>query len=103
MDENTQDRELPSRRIAEELRREIDAHGFADQGGKLPSERELAAKHKTARNTVREAVRLLAQDGLVDRKHGKGVFVRRRRQLLRLGDRYSKRLREESGVSPYRA
>ncbi|MDA2804447.1 GntR family transcriptional regulator [Nocardiopsis suaedae] len=98
-------KDLPSRRIAEELRRRIAAGEFTEDGkdGKLPSERKLAADHDAARNTVREAIRQLAEQGLVDTHHGKGVFVRRRRQLLRFGDRYSKRLREETGVSPYRA
>lgn len=67
--------QLPSRRIAEELRRSISA-GTIKPGDKLPSERTLAQQYKTARNTAREAIRLLAEQGLVTAQHGRGVFVR---------------------------
>ncbi|MGH3504400.1 MAG: GntR family transcriptional regulator [Nocardioidaceae bacterium] len=95
--------QLPSRRIADELRRSI-AAGDLQPGDKLPSERFLAQQHATARNTAREAIRLLADQGLVTAEHGRGVFVRRRPRLLHFGsERYSHRLREETGLSPYRA
>lgn len=94
---------LPSRRIADELRRSI-AEGRLRPGDKLPSERALAQQYATARNTAREAIRQLAEQGLVDVEHGRGVFVRRKPRLLRLGsERYSHRLRDETGLSPYRA
>lgn len=67
--------QLPSRRIAEELRRSITTGGIKP-GDKLPSERALAQQYKTARNTAREAIRLLAEQGLVTAEHGRGVFVR---------------------------
>jgi GntR family transcriptional regulator len=93
-------RELPSRRIADELRRAIDA-GELEPGAKLPSERELAERYGTARNTAREAIRLLAEGGLVTAEHGRGVFVRKTGPLMRLGnDRYSHKYRE-SGLSPF--
>jgi GntR family transcriptional regulator len=93
-------RELPSRRIADDLRRAI-ATGELEPGAKLPSERELAERYGTARNTAREAMRLLADEGLVTAEHGRGVFVRRAGPLIRLGnDRYSHKYRE-SGLSPF--
>lgn len=93
----------PSRRIADELREAI-ASGVLRPGAKLPSERELAQRYGTARNTAREAVRILGEEGLVDAHHGRGVFVRDKRRLFRFGsERYSRRLREETGLSPYRA
>ncbi|MFE6387497.1 GntR family transcriptional regulator [Nocardiopsis dassonvillei] len=94
---------LPSRRIANDLRDSITS-GALEPGEKLPSERELAQRYGAARNTAREAMRLLADEGLVDAQHGRGVFVRAKRQLFRFGsERYSRRLREETGLSPYRA
>ncbi|GHD23415.1 GntR family transcriptional regulator [Nocardiopsis kunsanensis] len=103
MNEKSQGGGLPSRRIAQELRVAI-AAGELGEDQKLESERKLAERYGTARNTAREAVRLLAEQGLVDIQHGRGVFVRRQRKLLRFGaERYSKRVREQTGLSPYRA
>ncbi|WP_028648466.1 GntR family transcriptional regulator [Nocardiopsis sp. CNT312] len=103
MDEDTDRSRLPSRRIADDLRAAI-VSGELGEGERLASERELARRYGTARNTAREAVRILAEEGLVDPRHGRGVFVRRRRHLLRFGgERYSRRLRQETGLSPYRA
>lgn len=73
-------------------------------GEKLPSERKLVAEHNVARNTAREAIRQLAASGLVTAEHGRGVFVRNKPRLMRLGEsRYSKRLRDETGTSPFHA
>lgn len=91
---------LPSRRIADDLRTAIES-GELTAGQKLPSERELAARYGTARNTAREAFRLLETAGLVDIEHGSGVFVHRPAPLIRLGsDRYSRKYRD-SGLSPF--
>src|SRR6185503_14714830 len=92
----------PSRRIADELRRAILAGDLAP-GAKLASERVLAEKHGTARNTARQAIAILQADGLVEAQHGRGVFVRERRPFLRLAhDRFSRRHRE-AGRAPFRA
>ena len=91
---------LPSRRIADDLRTAIES-GQLTAGQKLPSERELATRYGTARNTAREAFRLLEAAGLVDIEHGSGVFVHRPAALIRLGsDRYSRTFRD-SGLSPF--
>jgi GntR family transcriptional regulator len=95
-----QDKQLPSRRIAQELREAITS-GNLSPGTKLPSERALADQYGTARNTAREAVRLLIGEGLVTAEHGRGVFVRGPQPLIRLGnDRYSSKYRK-SGLSPF--
>jgi GntR family transcriptional regulator len=102
MAEQNADRRPPSRRIADTLREKIESGEFA-AGDRLPSERELAATYQTARNTAREALSILQTEGLAMAQHGKGVFVRDRKPLMRLGsDRYSKRARDESGLSPFR-
>ncbi|MCG8915391.1 GntR family transcriptional regulator [Actinokineospora sp. PR83] len=92
-----------SRRVAAALRALIES-GELSPGDVLPSERGLSEQFGVARNTAREAVRLLADEGLVIAKHGKGVFVREEPRLLRFGsERYSQKIREETGLSPYRA
>ncbi|WJK43918.1 GntR family transcriptional regulator [Solwaraspora sp. WMMA2056] len=77
--------------------------GELPPGGKLPSERDLAASYGTARNTAREAISILQGEGLVVAQHGRGVYVRPNRPLMRLGaNRYSRQLRNETGLSPFR-
>ena len=44
-------------------------------GSRIPSEAELASELGVGRSSVREAVRLLARDGLLDVRHGVGTFV----------------------------
>ncbi|MFF3059396.1 GntR family transcriptional regulator [Streptomyces sp. NPDC057909] len=90
-----------SRRIAEALRSAIES-GELRAGDKLPSERALAEQYGAARNTAREAVRLLSEQGLVTARHGRGVFVREPRRLFRFGsDRYSLKHRA-TGLTPFR-
>jgi GntR family transcriptional regulator len=100
--EKPEDRRPASRRVADELRDAIDRGDLA-AGARLPSERDLAEEHGIARNTAREAIRLLSDEGLVMAEHGRGVFVRPAAPLIRLGnDRYSRAVRE-SGTSPFLA
>ncbi|MFC4767109.1 trehalose operon repressor [Effusibacillus consociatus] len=44
-------------------------------GEKLPSENEFCRMYGTSRGTVRKALDLLAEEGLIHSLHGKGVFV----------------------------
>ncbi|WP_137726025.1 FadR/GntR family transcriptional regulator [Prescottella subtropica] len=44
-------------------------------GDRLPSETDLAVELGVGRSSVREAVRLLVRDGLLDVRHGVGTFV----------------------------
>ncbi|MEK8174703.1 FCD domain-containing protein [Streptomyces sp. M19] len=44
-------------------------------GERLPNEVRLAAELGVGRSSVREAVRLLAHDGLLDVRHGSGTYV----------------------------
>jgi GntR family transcriptional regulator len=94
--------QLPSRRIADAVRALI-TDGELAPGDKLPSERELARRFGTARNTAREAIRLLSEEGLVIAQHGRGVFVREKQRLLRRDtERYSRRTYHETGLTPFR-
>jgi GntR family transcriptional regulator len=95
-----EERTLPSRTIAEAIRSQIES-GELPPGAQLPSERDLASAYGTARNTAREAVRILSDAGLVITDQGKGSFVRPQMSLIRLGnDRYSPRHRD-TGLSPF--
>jgi GntR family transcriptional regulator len=90
----------PSRRVAEQLRRAI-LEGALAPGELLPSERELARTHGIARNTARQAIAILQAEGLVDAHHGRGVFVRQRRPLLRRA--HDRAARRHAGAGPFRA
>jgi DNA-binding FadR family transcriptional regulator len=56
------------------LRAEITA-GNWPVGSRIPTEPELVAQLGVARNTVREAVRALAHNGLLDIRQGSGTYV----------------------------
>ncbi|CAD5372956.1 Transcriptional regulator, GntR family [Rubrivivax sp. A210] len=45
-------------------------------GSAIPAEQALAAEHGVALGTMRRALDLLAEQGLVERSHGRGTFVR---------------------------
>lgn len=61
-------------RVRDDIRESIVADGLRP-GQQLPTEAELVARHEVARTTVREALKLLEQDGLVHARHGVGRFV----------------------------
>jgi len=44
-------------------------------GSRLPSERDLAAAYKVSRPTVREAMIALEIGGLVESRHGSGIYI----------------------------
>lgn len=62
-----------ARQIADLLRRQIIHGGFP--GGQLPLDTALAREFDTSRNTVREALDLLREEGLVERCPGVGTTV----------------------------
>lgn len=73
--------------LADLLSREIASGGLAE-GARVPSEPELARRHRIGRPTVRQATELLVQRGLLERRRGSGTFVRstpRRVDLFSLG------------------
>ncbi|MGI5397933.1 GntR family transcriptional regulator [Streptomyces sp. CA-135486] len=69
-------------RIADGLRARIRA-GELKPGQRLPAETALAKEYKTSLPTMRDALALLLTEGLIDKKHGVGNFVRKPRQLVR--------------------
>ncbi|WP_073762633.1 GntR family transcriptional regulator [Streptomyces sp. CB02923] len=65
-----------ARQVAEVLRRQIASGAFPS--GVLPDERSLIADHGVSRNTVREALGVLRDEGVVRRRQGVGTVIRRR-------------------------
>ena len=57
----------------------------SDPGDRLPSEAELCERFDVSRMTARQAVQLLANDGLIERRRGAGTFVRAHPVLRDLG------------------
>ncbi|MER6533067.1 GntR family transcriptional regulator [Streptomyces sp900105755] len=64
--------------IADDLRRSI-RQGEREPGAQLPSEAELARYYRRSVPTIQNALRLLSAEGLIDKRHGSGTFVRRPR------------------------
>ena len=52
-----------------------------DVGSKLPSEGDLAKKFQLNRNTIRHAISVMVQQGLLEKQKGVGTFVRRKKPL----------------------
>ena len=72
------DRESPVplyQQLAEVLRRDIE-EGRLPAGVAFPSERKLMARYRVTRTTVRSAIGVLKQEGMVVAEHGAGSFVR---------------------------
>lgn len=68
-------------RIADDLRRAIRA-GELKPGDRLPSEERLKEKYGRSLPTLREALRTLRDEGLIEKQHGRGNFVRKPRSRV---------------------
>ena len=44
--------------------------------GRMPAERDLASEYGVAYGTIRRAMQVLRERGLVDSVHGRGTFVK---------------------------
>ena len=62
------------RHLAELLKEEL-ANNINYGCYKLPTEQELCTRHQVSRQTVRQALLLLEQDGLITRKQGSGSYA----------------------------
>jgi GntR family transcriptional regulator len=60
--------------IAEDLRKQIEAR-ILRPGDQLPTELELRERYSASRNTIRDAVKRLTSQGLVETRPGAGTFV----------------------------
>src|ERR1700731_3578737 len=69
------------REVAQRLRTLIQDQGLAP-GERLPPERQLAELLGVSRTSVRQALAALRTIGLVEVRHGDGVYVRRAAEQL---------------------
>lgn len=60
--------------LADRLREEISRNG-GQSGFKLPTEQELARQHRLSRQTIRHALQLLEEEGLIQRRQGSGSYA----------------------------
>lgn len=60
--------------VLAELRRLITSGGLGEDG-RLPAERELAARLGVGRRLLREALGVIEEEGLIWRRQGKGTFI----------------------------
>ncbi|MCZ1010206.1 GntR family transcriptional regulator [Streptomyces lydicus] len=74
---------VPSRRhvIADDIRTKIST-GRIKTGERLPSEAQLASRYAVSTPTLRSALAVLQSEGLVEKIHGKGNFVRYPRRRI---------------------
>lgn len=69
-------------KIADELRALIRG-GLLAPGDRLPSEADLIKSSGHSGPTVQQALRVLQAEGLIEKQHGRGTFVRRPRTPVR--------------------
>jgi len=62
------------RQLAEQYRKAITS-GKYKPGDALPTEMEICETHKVSRHTARDALRILTDDGLIERRRGAGTIV----------------------------
>ena len=61
-------------RIHDKIKEDVD-DGTWKIGQRLPSERDLCETFDVSRMTVRQAITLLVDEGILERKPGSGTFV----------------------------
>jgi GntR family transcriptional regulator len=70
---------------AGEVLRSLVRDGGYGPGDRLPSEIELSQQLGISRPTLREAIRLLEEEGIIVRRHGVGTFVARAEPVIESG------------------
>ncbi len=74
--------------VADDMRREIEGGRF-QPGSQVPTEGALCEQYRVSRITIRRALELLANEGLLKREQGRGTFVAEGRvdhSLIRMTD-----------------
>src|SRR5256886_16236215 len=69
---------IQSNKVFEQIAQQIEKRilsGELQSGDRLQTERELSQQFHASRTAVREAMKTLAQRGLVDMRHGRGTIV----------------------------
>lgn len=90
------------RDIADELRQQID-RGDLPPGSKLPFTEDLMVRFSASKSTVRAAVDVLAQEGLVLARRRYGTVVRDRRTVRIPLSRYRRSLESNGERGPFEA
>lgn len=67
----------PYEQIVRQIQQAIREQGLRE-GDRLPTERELAETFGVSRSVVREAIKVLTAQGLVESRQGSGLYVRNR-------------------------
>jgi GntR family transcriptional regulator len=87
--------------IAQRELRQAIIGGTFRPGSQLPTEAELCEMLGVSRTVVREALRVLEDDGLVARRHGVGTFVRNHHILKNLNFNFGiTEMIESAGLKP---
>jgi DNA-binding GntR family transcriptional regulator len=87
--------------VAEEELRQAIAAGTYRPGSQLPTEAELVELLGVSRTVVREALRGLEEDGLIQRRQGVGTFVREHAILKNLNINYgTTEMIRSAGMAP---
>ncbi|EHE1607473.1 GntR family transcriptional regulator, partial [Salmonella enterica] len=63
--------------IARKLKDNINGYTY-NVGDLLPTEIQLSQTYNVSRNTLRKALDILEKEGMIERKHGSGTYVRRK-------------------------
>lgn len=87
------------RQLADTLKNLMES-GRIGAGEPMPAERDLAATYQVSRDTVRKAIRLLEEQGLLYSDHGRGTFAAPDavRQMSRSLDSFSDDIVRRGGV-----
>ncbi|MFD7885111.1 GntR family transcriptional regulator [Streptomyces bauhiniae] len=88
--------------IADDLVRQIKEQILAP-GDQVPSESELIKKYATSQGTVRKAFAELRATGLIETRHGKGSYVKRRPPVRRKSSDRFRRSHRTAGKAAYLA
>ena len=87
--------------VAQQELRQAITGGAYRPGSQLPTEAELCEMLGVSRTVVREALRVLEDDGLVARRHGVGTFVRNHPILKNLNFNFGiTEMIESAGLTP---
>lgn len=70
-----QEKKSKAQLVANELCKQIKDENKYGFGERIPGERDLVAEFNVSRNSVREAIKILAAQGIVIVKHGSGIYV----------------------------
>lgn len=73
--DSSQEKKTKAQQIADKLYKQIKDENKYSLGEKLPTERDLVDEFNASRNSVREAIKILATEGIVTVKHGSGIYV----------------------------